>query len=115
MGDSLIRLNVVTGDTLRHAFTAGVKEPLKSRFSFAKERRTLPSSDFTREAIFSTGIGAVLTGTHSNIIFSDDSLFVADAEHFYCLDKNLIQDGWVPLRPPHRAVPRKAILSPWDC
>ncbi len=89
MGDSLIRLNVVTGDTLRHAFTAGVKEPLKSRFSFAKERRTLPSSDFTREAIFSTGIGAVLTGTHSNIIFSGDSLFVADAEHFYCLDKKL--------------------------
>ena len=89
MGDSLIRLNVVTGDTLRHAFTAGVKEPLKSRFSFAKERRTLPSSDFTREAIFSTGIGAVLTGTHSNIIFSGDSLFVADAEHLYCLDKKL--------------------------
>ena len=89
MGDSLIRLNVVTGDTLRHAFTAGIKEPLKSRLTFAKPRYTLPSSDFVNEAIFSVDMSAILTGTHSNIIFSGDSLFVADAEHLYCLDKNL--------------------------
>lgn len=90
MGDSLIRLNIVTGDTLRHAFMAGVKEPMKSRFSIVKQRPTLPSGDFTREAYFSSGVnGAILTGTHSNMLFAGDSLFVADAEHLYCLDRNL--------------------------
>jgi len=89
MGDSLVRLNVVTGDTLRHAFTAGVKEPVKSRFSFVKVRYTFPSRDFTKEALCSTVNGAILTGTHSNYIFSGDSLFVADAENLYCLDKSL--------------------------
>lgn len=89
MGDSLIRLNVLTGDTLRHAFTAGVKEPVKSRFSFVKARYTFPSRDFTKEALYSTVNGAILTGTHSNYIFSGDSLFVADAENLYCLDKSL--------------------------
>ena len=89
MGDSLIRLNVVTGDTLRHAFTAGVKEPTKSRFSLAKARYTFPSRDFTQEALNSDVYGPILTGTHSNILFSGDTLFVADAENIYCLDKNL--------------------------
>ena len=89
MGDSLIRLNVVTGDTLRHAFTAGVKEPVKSRFSLAKARYTFPSRDFTQEALNSDVYGPILTGTHSNIIFSGDTLFVTDAKNIYCLDKNL--------------------------
>lgn len=90
IGDSLIRLNVVTGDTLRHAFTAGVKEPLKSRLSLVKLRTTLPGRGFTREAIYSySGFDATLKGTHSNIIFSGDSMFVADANHLYCLDKEL--------------------------
>lgn len=93
-GDSLIRLNTVTGDTIRHAFTAGIKEPTKSIFSLAKMRATLPSGDFTQEAISSAGMSGILTGTHSNIIFSGDSLFVADAEHLYCFDKNL-KERWV--------------------
>lgn len=89
MGDSLYRLNVLTGDTLRHTFAASVKEPMKSVFSIAKVRTTLPSRDFMKEAIFSGGVGATLTGTHSNLIFSGDSLLIADADHLYCLDKNL--------------------------
>lgn len=68
----------------------GVKEPLKSRLSLAKLRTTLPGRGFTREAIYSySGLDATLKGTHSNIIFSGDSMFVADANHLYCLDKEL--------------------------
>lgn len=89
MGDDLVRLNIVTGDTLRHAFVAGTKAPMKSRFSMAKRRTTLPSRDFAREANFSSGMRYILTGTHSNIVFSGDSLFVADIGHLYCLDKDL--------------------------
>lgn len=88
ISDSLICLNIVTGDTIRHAFTAGVKEPMKSRFSFVRTRKP-SSAAFAREAAFSVVTGAILTGTHSNIIARGDSLFVADADNVYCFDKNL--------------------------
>lgn len=88
MSDSLIRLNIVTGDTIRHSFSAGVKEPMKSRFTLTKMRKP-SSAAFAREMAFSAVTGAILTGTHSNIVAKGDSLFVADAENVYCFDKSL--------------------------
>lgn len=88
MANSLVRLNVLTGDTVCHEFTAGVKEPLKSVFSVAK-RRKIVGSQFFDELLYSDVTGATLTGTHSNMIFSGDSIYVADANNIYCLDKDL--------------------------
>lgn len=88
MGNSLVRLDILTGDTLCHDFTAGVKEPLKSVFSFVK-RRKIVGSQFLDDLIYSDVPGNSLTGTHSNILFSGDSLYVADANNIYCLDKRL--------------------------
>lgn len=88
MGNSLVRLDILTGDTLCHDFTAGVKEPLKSVFSFVK-RRKIVGSQFIDDLINSDVPGSSLTGTHSNILFSGDSLYVADANNIYCLDKRL--------------------------
>lgn len=88
MANSLVRLNVLTGDTVCHEFTAGVKEPLKSVFSFVKRNKTV-GSQFFDELLFSDVTGATLTGTHSNILFSGDSLYVADVNNIYCLNKDL--------------------------
>lgn len=89
IGDELVKLDILTGDTVCHPFSAGVKEPTKSRLSIVK--RQMPSSkDFAVEEAFSYNVGNfVLTGTHSNIIDTCNCLFVADARNMYCFDKNL--------------------------
>lgn len=88
-GDKLVKLNILTGDTICHSFSAGVKEPIKSRLSLV--RRQMPTSwDFQSEEEFSSAIGNfILTGTHSNIIDTCNCLYVADAKNLYCFDKNL--------------------------
>ena len=88
-GDKLVKLNILTGDTICHSFSAGVKEPIKSRLSLV--RRQMPTSwDFQSEEEFSSAIGNfILTGTHSNIIDTCNCLYVADARNLYCFDKNL--------------------------
>lgn len=91
MADSLVRLNLLTGDTVRRAFEAGVKESLKSRFSIVKSR-TFSSSAWRREAMHSYtpgDEGNVLTGTHSGWVVNGDTLFVADAGHVYAYDRDL--------------------------
>lgn len=91
MADSLVRINVLTGDTVRHAFVAGVTEPLKSRFSIVRSRMPT-SSAWAREARYSYEpmvAGAILTGTHSNWLAKGDTLFVADALHLYALSLDL--------------------------
>lgn len=96
MADSLIRLDIVSGDTLRHAFTAGVKEPARSRFSIVRGRK-LASRDFIREAQFSGVRAGILTGTHSNFLFENDRVYVADAENLYCFGHNLKEIWKTPL------------------
>lgn len=91
MADSLVRLNILTGDTVRHAFKAAVDEPMKSVFSIVKAR-SFNSGAWTREAVhsYSSGIDArVLTGTHSGWVVNGDTLYVADADHLYAFDRDL--------------------------
>ena len=101
IADSLIAIDPLTGEIHRHTFKAGVKESLKSRFSIAKER--VQSSDcWAEEARWSYngyhGISPViLTGTHSHLKEKGDSLFIADAEYLYCLDKKLKEIWKTPL------------------
>lgn len=88
MANSLVRLNMLTGDTICHEFTAGIKEPTSSIFSFSKKRK-IYGSQFYDDLIFSNVPGSTLTGTHSNLLYSGDSIYVADANNLYCFDKNL--------------------------
>lgn len=88
-GDKLVKLNILTGDTICHSFSAGVKEPTKSRLSIVR-RQMATSRDFQFEEASSSLIGNfILTGTHSNIIDTCNCLYVADAKNLYCFDKNL--------------------------
>ena len=55
-GDKLVKLNILTGDTICHSFSAGVKKPTKSRLSIV--RRQMPTSrDFQFEEASSSLIG----------------------------------------------------------
>lgn len=88
--DSLVRLDVTNGQTIKRPFTAGVDESMKSRFSLVKNRPLYRNA--WKEAYMSDTPyigGAVLSGTHSNFIFSGDSIFIADAKNLYCFDKQL--------------------------
>lgn len=91
MTDSLVSLDINTGETSCRPFYAGVKEPTKSIFSIVKNR--IPASfDWRKEAYYSYEpmiAPHVLTGTHSNWIIRGDSMFVADAKNVYCLDHQL--------------------------
>ena len=81
-GDKLVKLNILTGDTICHSFSAGVKEPTKSRLSIVR-RQMATSRDFQFEEASSSLIGNfILTGTHSNIIDTCNCLYVADAKSF---------------------------------
>ncbi len=87
IGDALTRLDIATGNTITRPFRAGVKEPMKSRFSIAS-RTKAPSFDFAREMSFAKNAG-ILSGTHSNWIVKGDSMFIADADSIYCLTRDL--------------------------
>ncbi len=91
MADSLVRLNILTGERQTLPFAAGVKEPMKSILSVVKGR--LPSSvDWLREANYSFDsmiAPHVLTGTHSNWVVSGDTIWVADARQVYALTRDL--------------------------
>lgn len=89
MGEELLRLNVVTGDTLRHVFAASVPQPVEP--TSAMITRGIPANqDFISEALHSYSVdGPVLTGTHSNILPEADRLYVADAYNVYCFDRSL--------------------------
>lgn len=89
--DSLIRLNILTGDTVRRPFAAGIDEPLKSKLSIVR-RKMLNRVDWMNEARYSYGsliANGVLTGTHSNWLERGDSLIIADAKGLTCFDQNL--------------------------
>lgn len=90
IADSIIRLNPITGEKLSHSFDAGVKASMKSRFTLVKHR--FPSSfDWAKEAYFSNYVStAYLTGTHSGAIMKGDSIFIADASHVYCFNRQLV-------------------------
>ncbi len=89
LGDSIYRLNILTGQKLSHPFTAGMTDKLWSKPQLV--RRVKASNwDFAHEmycSLFTRGL--VLAGIHSNPIFSGDSIFVADADSVYCFDKSL--------------------------
>jgi outer membrane protein assembly factor BamB len=88
--DSLVRLDVVTGKTIKMPFTAGIDEPLKSRFSLVKNRDIYRDDWKEAYACIVPCISIrVLSGTHSNMIFSGDSIFIADINNIYCLDRQL--------------------------
>ena len=98
MTDSLVRLDVVTGKTIKMPFAAGVDEPLKSRFSLVKTR-PIYRRDW-QEAYwceFPYTADGVLSGTHSRMKLSGDTIFVADAKNLYCLDKQLNKRWATPL------------------
>ena len=98
MTDSLVRLDVVTGKTIKMPFAAGVDEPLKSRFSMVKTRPIFRRD--WKEAYwceFPYTADGVLSGTHSRMKLSGDTIFVADAKNLYCLDKQLNKRWVTPL------------------
>jgi outer membrane protein assembly factor BamB len=98
MTDSLVRLDVVTGKTIKMPFTAGVEEPLKSKFSLVRTRLIFRRD--CKEAYmceFPYTADGVLSGTHSRMTLSGDTLFVADAKNLYCLDKQLNKRWATPL------------------
>ena len=98
MADSLVRLDVVTGKTIKMPFAAGVDEPLKSRFSLVKTR-TIFRRDWMEAywCEFPYTADGVLSGTHSRMTLSGDTIFVADAKNLYCLDKQLNKRWTIPL------------------
>jgi hypothetical protein len=97
IADSLVKLDIVTGKTIKMPFTAGVNEPLKSKFSLVKNR-PIYRVDW-KEAFYSNYpniAGGVLSGTHSNVL-SGDSILIADAKNLYCLDRQLNKIWVTPL------------------
>ena len=96
--DSLVRLDITTGKTIKMPFTAGVDEPLSSILSFVKDR-DIYRSDWEEAglSLYPYIANRVLSGTHSNSIISGDSIFIADAKNFYCLDKQLNKIWTTPL------------------
>lgn len=88
--DSLIKLDIMTGATIKMPFTSGLNEPFKSRFSFVMNRKLLRVD--WREAYMAERpyiADFVLSDTHSNFLLASDSIFIADAKNIYCLDKQL--------------------------
>jgi len=93
--DSLVKLDVLTGKTVKMPFTAGMDEPFKSRFSLVR-KRPIYRTDW-KEAYWCCQPyidSNVLSGTHSNSVSSEDSIFIADAKNLYCLDM-LLNKRWI--------------------
>lgn len=96
--DSLVKLDIVTGKTIKMPFTAGVSEPMKSRFSLVKNRDIVRRDwQEANYCLYPFIADFVLSGTHSNMIFNSDSIFIADVNNLYCLDEQLNQRWVTPL------------------
>lgn len=92
IGDSLLKLNVTTGQTIGRPFAGGVKEPMKSRFKFVWRTTTALTLKNRNDVALSEEPfikSAFLTATHSNFIRRKDRFYVADADSIYCMDYEL--------------------------
>lgn len=113
IADSLIKINMRTGEYRSRPFKAGAKMSFKKWLQ--SPRPEVPSDVIRNEAFHSTpefaytgghfylmpltGIGYVpmhigqfndrFTGTHSNWIERGDTLLIADRDSLYCLDRDL--------------------------
>ena len=100
IGDSLIKLNVTTGQTIGRPFAGGVKEPMKSRFKFVWRTTTALTLKNRNDVALSEEPfikSAILTATHSNFIRRKDRFYVADADSIYCMDYDLRTIWTTPL------------------
>lgn len=97
IADSLVRVDVLTGQTVSHGFQAGVKEPLKSMFRITG-MASPANQKLLRELNYSQWVDkGIFTGLHSNWVVSSDTLFVADATQLYCFDRDLHVRWQTPL------------------
>lgn len=92
IGDSLYRLNLVTGDIISHPFNAGSSH---KKIAAGIE---LPFNKEIRDEVFqSAALGMKRTGTHSNWIVTGDTLIIADADSLYCFNRDLVPFWRTPL------------------
>lgn len=91
IADSLVRLNLRTGETITRPFRAGRKST--KFWSLSDSYKKLSDRRLIRELYNSSCDAKIASGTHSNWIVRGDSMFVADADTLYCLNHDL-QDIW---------------------
>lgn len=88
ISDDLIRINVITGDTIMRRFNlTGSTNFFKALSHDFSDSRIPENEDLIKELYFSKGIENIC-GLHSNWIVRGDSMIIADADNIYCFDKD---------------------------
>lgn len=89
IGDSLVRINVLTGDTIMRSFCSTAIPSLGKLIGIDFSNPLGPYNlDLIKELKLSGIYNEFIAGLHSNWIVRGDSMIIADANNLYCFDKD---------------------------
>lgn len=103
IADSLLRIDLITGESISHRFNVGEEELLLNLFTttpilMGHPADTIYDPNLIMDNWYSSFIPFTLTGSHSNWIEKGDTLFIADAKKIYAFNKDL-KPYWTTLVP----------------
>lgn len=89
IGDSLMCLDITTGEAVSHPFKAGKRSSLLKAYLWGGEPDTIYDPNLSADNRNSIYRPYAFTGLHSNWIEKGDTLFIADVNNLYAFDKQL--------------------------